>query len=72
MERILANRTLIRTLYLKCEPKESDQSNYYFWSGPKDSLKFNFSHHVDVDVNGWGTIEGSPEGLDWLRQQIEF
>lgn len=59
---ILANENLVRKLERLCERTVGEGFDKYY-AQLEDLL---FYHIVEPKEEGWGTIESSKEGIDWL------
>jgi len=62
MKEIQATEKLVRKLEMICERTVGTGFDKYY-ADLEDLL---FYHVVDPKEEGWGTIEGSKEGIDWL------
>ena len=59
---ISANENLVRKLEILCERTVGEGLDKYY-AQLEDLL---FYHIVEPEEEGWGTIESSEEGIDWL------
>ena len=67
MKEIQATEKLVQKLERNCNRTVSTKvDHYHLVSGTIPHQDLFFSHYVDPDQDGWGTIESCEDGINWL------